>query len=44
MASSTRQSRQAIQQKLESLGTVELQLALELFAVSNALQQSSQLR
>lgn len=44
MASSTRQSRQAIQQKLESLGTVELQLALELFAISNALQQSSQLR
>ena len=44
MASSTRQARQAIQQKLDGLGSVDLQLALELFAISNALQSSSQLR
>lgn len=44
MASSTRQSRQALQQQLDKLSGVDLKLALELFAVSNALQQSSQLR
>lgn len=44
MASSTRQARQAIQQKLDGFGSVDLQLALELFAISNALQESSQLR
>ena len=44
MASSTRQSRQALQQQLDQVSGVDLNLALELFAVSNALQQSSQLR
>lgn len=44
MASSTRQARLAIQQKLDGMGSVDLQLAFELFAISNALQQSSQLR
>lgn len=44
MASSTRQARQAIQQKLDGFGSVDLQLAIELFSVSNALQSSSQLR
>lgn len=44
MASSTRQSRQSIQQQLDGLAGIDLQLAKELFAVSNALQTSSQLR
>jgi F-type H+-transporting ATPase subunit delta len=44
MASSTRQARQALQEKLDSLSGVDLQLAKELFAMSNALQSSSGLR
>ena len=44
MASSTRQARQAIQQKLDGLKGIDLRLALELFAISNALQSSAQLR
>lgn len=44
MASSTRQSTQALQQKLNSLSSVNLELAGEFFAIANALQQSAQLR
>ena len=44
MASSTRQARQSIQQKLDGLKGIDLQLALELFAIANALQSSAQLR
>jgi F-type H+-transporting ATPase subunit delta len=44
MASSTRQSRQALQGKLDSLQGVDLTLAKQLFAIANSLQQSAQLR
>ncbi|MEL0261413.1 MAG: F0F1 ATP synthase subunit delta, partial [Aquiluna sp.] len=44
MASSTRQSRQALQEKLDSLQGVDLTLAKQLFAIANSLQQSAQLR
>lgn len=44
MSSSTRQSTQALQEKLNSLSSVNLELAGELFAIANALQQSAQLR
>jgi len=44
MASSTRQATQALQEKLNSLSSVTLELASELFAIANALQQSAQLR
>ena len=44
MASSTRQARQALQQKLDGTTGIDLQLALELFAIANALQSSAQLR
>ncbi|MBT5397947.1 MAG: F0F1 ATP synthase subunit delta [Micrococcales bacterium] len=44
MASSTRQSRQAAEQSLNKLGKLTLTHAQELFAVSNALLSSSQLR
>lgn len=44
MASSTRQSTQALQEKLHSQSGVDLKLAEELFAFANALQSSAQLR
>ena len=44
MASSTRQSTQALQEKLHSQSGVDLKLAGELFAFANALQSSAQLR
>ena len=44
MASSTRQSRLALQEKLDSLSGIDLKLAGELFTISNAIQQSAQLR
>lgn len=44
MSSSTRQSTQALQEKLNSLSSVNLELAGEFFAIANALQQSAQLR
>lgn len=44
MASSTRQSTQALDEKLNSISGVSLDLAGELFAIANALQQSAQLR
>ena len=44
MASSTRQSRLALQEKLDKLSGIDLKLAGELFAISNAIQQSAQLR
>ena len=44
MASSTRQSRLALQEKLDKLSGIDLKLADELFTISNAIQQSAQLR
>jgi len=44
MASSTRQSRLALQEKLDKLSGIDLKLAGELFTISNAIQQSAQLR
>jgi F-type H+-transporting ATPase subunit delta len=44
MASSTRQSTKAMQDKLHGQAGVDLKLAEELFAMSNALQTSAQLR
>ena len=44
MASSTRQSTKAMQEKLHGQSGVDLKLAEELFAVANALQTSAQLR
>lgn len=44
MASSTRQSTQALQEQLHSQFGVDLTLAGELFAIANALQSSAQLR
>lgn len=44
MASSTRQSLLALQEKLNSQSGVNLDLAKEFFAIANALQQSAQLR
>lgn len=44
MASSTRQSKQLAEQVLNKLGKLSLEHAKELFAVSNALLSSSQLR
>jgi F-type H+-transporting ATPase subunit delta len=44
MASSTRQSRQALQEKLDSLKGIDLSLAKQLLAIANSLQQSAQLR
>lgn len=44
MASSTRQSTKAMQEKLHGQSGVDLKLAEELFAIANALQTSAQLR
>ena len=44
MASSTRQSLLALQEKLNNQSGVNLDLAKEFFAIANALQQSAQLR
>ena len=44
MASSTRQSRLALQEKLDKLSGIDLKLSGELFTISNAIQQSAQLR
>lgn len=44
MASSTRQSTQALQEKLHGQSGVDLTMAGELFAFANALQSSAQLR
>jgi F-type H+-transporting ATPase subunit delta len=44
VASSTRQSKQLAEQALNKLGKLSLEHAKELFAVSNALLSSSQLR
>ena len=44
MASSTRASKAAAEQALAAQSGLNLQSAAELFAVSNALQQSAQLR
>lgn len=44
MASSTRQSRLALQEKLDKLSGIDLKLAGELFTISNAIQHSAQLR
>ena len=44
MASSTRQSRLALQEKLDKLSGIDLKLAGELFTISNAIQQSAKLR
>ena len=44
MASSTRQSRLALQEKLDKLSGIDLKLAGELFTISNAIQQRAQLR
>jgi len=44
MASSTRQSRAALQEKLDARSGIDLKLAGELFTISNAIQQSAQLR
>ncbi len=44
MASSTRQSTLALQEKLNSQAGINLELAKEFFAIANSLQQSAQLR